>query len=80
MSINCALVGHCTKNVKKVFKDIPEGKLSVGKPSKRWLDDIENDLKKRDVRGWRKICRDRGNWKLILKKPRDLHGTYRQWS
>jgi hypothetical protein len=28
-----------------------------------------------DVRGWRKIGRDRGNWKLILKEARELHGT-----
>jgi hypothetical protein len=30
----------------KVFKNIPEAKLSVGKgkPRKRWLDDDENDL------------------------------------
>jgi len=63
------------KNVEKVFKDIPEGKRSFGKPRKRWLDDIENDLKKMGVRGWRKIGRDRGNWKLILKEARELHGT-----
>jgi hypothetical protein len=37
--------------VKKVFKDILEGKGSFGKPRKRWLDDVENDLKKMGVRG-----------------------------
>jgi hypothetical protein len=41
--------------VKKVFKDISEGKTSVGEPRKRWFDDIENDMKKMGVRGWRKI-------------------------
>jgi hypothetical protein len=64
--------------VKKVFKDIPEGKISVRKPRKKWLDDIENYLKKGGVRGGRKIGRDRNNWKLILREARDLHGTYRQ--
>ena len=44
---------------KKMFKDIPEGRRSFVKPRKRWLDDVENDLKKMDVRGWKKIARDR---------------------
>jgi hypothetical protein len=33
----------------KVFKNTPEGKRSVEKPRKRWLDDVENDLKKLGV-------------------------------
>jgi hypothetical protein len=59
--------------VKKIFKNIPEGKRSVGKARKRWLDDVENDLKI-GVRGWRKIPEDRDAWKLILKEVRVLHG------
>jgi hypothetical protein len=38
------------------------------------LDDVENDLKKMCVRGWRKIAMDRDAWKLILKDARVLHG------
>jgi hypothetical protein len=34
------------KNVKKVFRNTPDGKRCVGNPRKRWLHDIENDLKK----------------------------------
>jgi hypothetical protein len=63
----------------KVFMDIPGGKSSVGKPRKMWLDDVENDLKKMGVRGWRKIAKDRDAWKLILKEARVLHGPYSQW-
>jgi hypothetical protein len=55
--------------VKKVFKNISEGKMSIGKPRRRWLNDFENDIKKTDVSGWRKIERDRDAWKLILKIP-----------
>jgi hypothetical protein len=34
------------RTVKKVFGNIPNGKISVGKPRKRWLDNAENYLKK----------------------------------
>jgi hypothetical protein len=36
--------------VKRVFKYIPEGQRSVGKPRQRWLGDFENDLKKMGVK------------------------------
>jgi hypothetical protein len=50
------------------------GKRSVEKPRKRWLDDIENYLKKMGVRDWRKIDKDRDAWKLILKEAKG-HGS-----
>jgi hypothetical protein len=37
------------------------------------LGDVENDMKKMCVRGWRKIARDRDAWKLILKEAKVLH-------
>jgi hypothetical protein len=63
------------RTVTEVFKNAPEEKRSVGKPRKSWFDDVENDLKKTGVRGWRKIARDRDAWKLILKETRVLHGS-----
>ena len=48
------MVRVCGKNVKRkaceeMCKYIAEGKRSVGKSRKRWLDDVENDLKKMGV-------------------------------
>jgi hypothetical protein len=60
--------------VKKIFKNIPEGKSSFGKPRKRWLDDAENDLKQTGVRSWRNIARDIDAWKMILEEAKVLHG------
>ena len=65
--------------MKKVFKNASEGKMFVGKPRKRWLNSVENDVKKIGVRGWRKIAKDRDAWKLILRKARVLHGPQSQW-
>lgn len=47
--------------VKQVLKNrpIPEGRSSGGKSRKRCLGDVENDLKKMGVRGWRKIASGR---------------------
>jgi hypothetical protein len=66
--------------VKKLIKNIPEEKRSLGKPRKRWSDDTENDLKKMGVKGWRKTARDRNAWKLILKEAKVSHGPYSQRS
>jgi hypothetical protein len=34
------------RTMKKLFKNTTEGKRSVGKPRKKWLDYSENDLKR----------------------------------
>jgi hypothetical protein len=58
------------RTVKKMCKNIPEERRSVGKPRKRWLDGVENGQKKMAVRGWRKIARNGDAWKLILKEAK----------
>jgi hypothetical protein len=44
------------------------------KSEERRLDDVENDMKKMVVTGWRKMDKDRDAWKLLLKKDRVLRG------
>jgi hypothetical protein len=60
-------------NGKKVFKNIAEGKRFVGKPRKRWLDDVENYLKKMREAGG-KITRETYARKLIVKGTRAVQG------
>jgi hypothetical protein len=62
------------------LKDELNAKSSIVRPRRRWLDDVENDLKKTGVRSWRKIAKDRDVWKLILKEAWDLHGLWRQYN
>ena len=66
------------RTVKKVFKNIPEGKRSVGKPRMRWLDDVKNDLKKMCVSGRRNIARNTDAWK-IFQECKVLQGSYSRW-
>ena len=56
-----------------VFMNTLEGKMSVEKPRKGWLEDVKNELKKMGARGWRKIPKDREAWKLMSKDARVLH-------
>jgi len=65
------------RTVKRVFKNIPDGKCSVGMPRKRWMVDVENDLKEMSVGDWRKIARDRDAWKFVLKGSRIMHRPYK---
>ena len=54
------------RTVKKVLKNNSQRKRSVGKPRKRRLNSVENNLKKMGVKGWEKITNGRDAWKLIL--------------
>ena len=63
---------ECQK--KELCKGCLRGIKSVGKPRNISSDDVEIDLKKRGVRGWSKIDKDRDAWKLIVKEARVLHG------
>jgi hypothetical protein len=56
------------KNARK--KNCEEGEGSIRKPRKRWLDDVKNDLKKTNVRGWRKIAKGRDSWKTVRGKDK----------
>jgi len=54
-----SLLGHVKRTpeertVAKMFKNIQEGKGSVGEPRNGWLNDVKNDLKKIDVKGLQK--------------------------
>jgi hypothetical protein len=51
----------------------PEGR-SVGRPKMRWLDDVEEDLRKMRISGWRGKARIRDEWKSVLRKVKVLQG------
>jgi hypothetical protein len=46
--------------IKKLYMSKPEGiRRSVGRPKMRWLDDVEEDLRKMIIGGWRGRARGR---------------------
>jgi hypothetical protein len=49
------------------------------RPRMRWLDDVESDLKKMEVKGWKEKMRDREQWRLVVEKPRLTQGCGADW-
>jgi hypothetical protein len=39
-----------------------------GRPRMRWLDDVESDLKKMKVKGWKEKMRNREQWRLVAQE------------
>jgi hypothetical protein len=33
----------------------------------RWLDNVQSDLKKMEVKGWKEEMRDREQWRLVVE-------------
>ena len=44
------------------------GKRGIGRPCKRWIEDVEKDLKTLGITGWRQKAKDRDTWSKIVKE------------
>jgi hypothetical protein len=60
--------------VKRVFEGHPGGRRKAGRRSKRWLDDIEENLRLMKVKRWRKKATKREVWAKIIWEAKALHG------
>jgi hypothetical protein len=60
--------------IKKLYMSKPEGRRRVGRPKMRWLDDVEEDLRKMRISGWRGKARRRDEWKSVLREVKVLQG------
>jgi hypothetical protein len=60
--------------IKKLYMSKPEGRRSVGRTKMRWLDDVEEDLRKMRISGWRGKARRRDEWKSVLREVKVLQG------
>jgi len=61
-----------TRSVKKIFEEKLEGKRGRGRPRLRWINDVEDDLRRLGVKRWRKKALDREEWASIIRvaKPK----------
>jgi len=37
------------------------------RPRKRWIEDVEEDIQTMGIRGWRKLSKERTEWKKIAE-------------
>jgi hypothetical protein len=59
---------------KKILEWKPIGTGIRGKPRKRWIVDIEEDMQIMGMRWWRKQCKEKAEWKRITKKAKTHSG------
>jgi hypothetical protein len=41
--------------------------MRLGRPKMRWLDDVEEDLRKMRISGWRGKAQRKDEWKSVLR-------------
>jgi hypothetical protein len=59
---------------------IPEGRRPLGRPKRRWEDDIRKDLKEvvSESVDWIDLVQDRDKWRAVVKTVVNLRAPYRE--
>ena len=55
---------------KRMYKARMTGRRKQGRPRNRWRDEIEQDLRRMDVRGWSGKAKDRESWKQVVQQAK----------
>jgi len=55
---------------KRILQWKPIGTRIIGRPRKRWIIDIEEDMQIMGIRRCRNQCKERAEWRRITKKAK----------
>ena len=58
------------RTAKRLYKARMTGRRNQGRPRNRWKDEVEQDLKRMEVRGWSKMAKDRKCWKQVVQQAK----------
>jgi len=59
---------------RRILEWKPMGRRIRGRPRKRWIEDVEEDIQTMGIRGWRKMGKERTEWKKITEKAKTHSG------
>lgn len=59
---------------KKVLRGSSEGTRKQGRPRRKWLEAVREDLVKLDIRNWREVATDRKSWRKVVEAAMGLNG------
>jgi hypothetical protein len=67
-----------TRNAYKIFVGKPEGKRPLGRPRRRWEDNIRLGLEElgQEVVDWVHLAQARDQWRAVMNKVINLRGIY----
>jgi hypothetical protein len=72
-------VGHvaCMRNKRNTYRSLvwkPDGKRPLGRPRRRWVDNIKMDLREIAPRGmdWIDLAQDRDKWRALANTVMNL--------
>jgi hypothetical protein len=74
-----AWLGHVTRMdggrmARRILEWKPLGRRIRGRPRKRWIEEVEEDIQTMGIRGWRKLSKERAEWKKITEKAKTHSG------
>jgi hypothetical protein len=65
---------RATRNAYKILVGNPEGKRRLGRPRRRWADNIKMDFREIEwnCMDWIKLAHDRNQWRALMNTAMNL--------